>query len=101
MDQYHYRQGASSSFQDRSYPLYHTLHDTVFFVKQFIDPTFVYHQSVARLWGEFARILADSPVIPFNLDDYSKDLLDHFGEFEKRLSATPNAFNVDLCESFV
>lgn len=83
-------------FQDRTYPLYHTLHDTTFFVKTFVDPTFVYHQAVARIWGEFARLLVDSPVIPFNVEDYSKDLEEHYHEFYKLLSATPNAFAVNL-----
>ncbi|CAK9301359.1 unnamed protein product [Gordionus sp. m RMFG-2023] len=57
-----------------TYPLYHTRHDTFFDAINYIDPDFVYHKAVSQYWGELARVLADSYVLPFTPFHYGKAL---------------------------
>ncbi|XP_046364744.2 N-acetylated-alpha-linked acidic dipeptidase 2-like [Haliotis rufescens] len=53
------------------YPLYHSLYETFYAVKNIMDKQFEYHRAVSRMATELARSLADSLIIPFNVSDYS------------------------------
>ncbi|XP_046557864.1 putative N-acetylated-alpha-linked acidic dipeptidase [Haliotis rubra] len=53
------------------FPLYHTIYETFYSVKRFVDPDFEYHRAVSQMAAELARSLADSLIIPFNVSDYS------------------------------
>ncbi|KAM5224854.1 N-acetylated-alpha-linked acidic dipeptidase 2 isoform 3-T3 [Hipposideros larvatus] len=57
-----------------NYPVYHTIYETFELVENFYDPTFKKQLSVAQLRGALVYELADSPVIPFNIQDYAKAL---------------------------
>lgn len=57
-----------------SYPVYHTIYETFELVENFYDPTFKKQLSVAQLRGALVYELADSVVIPFNIQDYAKAL---------------------------
>ncbi|XP_024898500.1 N-acetylated-alpha-linked acidic dipeptidase 2 isoform X1 [Pteropus alecto] len=57
-----------------SYPVYHTIYETFELVENFYDPTFKKQLSVAQLRGALVYELADSPIIPFNIQDYAKAL---------------------------
>ncbi|XP_031200523.1 N-acetylated-alpha-linked acidic dipeptidase 2 isoform X2 [Mastomys coucha] len=57
-----------------SYPVYHTIYETFELVQNFYDPTFKKQLSVAQLRGALVYELADSVVIPFNIQDYAKAL---------------------------
>ncbi|XP_039704277.1 N-acetylated-alpha-linked acidic dipeptidase 2 isoform X2 [Pteropus medius] len=57
-----------------SYPVYHTIYETFELVENFYDPTFKIQLSVAQLRGALVYELADSPIIPFNIQDYAKAL---------------------------
>ncbi|XP_019652698.1 N-acetylated-alpha-linked acidic dipeptidase 2 isoform X2 [Ailuropoda melanoleuca] len=57
-----------------SYPLYHTIYETFELVENFYDPTFKKQLSVAQLRGALVYELADSEIIPFNIEDYAKAL---------------------------
>ncbi|XP_046927069.1 N-acetylated-alpha-linked acidic dipeptidase 2 isoform X2 [Lynx rufus] len=57
-----------------SYPVYHTIYETFELVENFYDPTFKKHLSVAQLRGALVYELADSIIIPFNIEDYAKAL---------------------------
>ncbi|KAM9657896.1 N-acetylated-alpha-linked acidic dipeptidase 2 isoform 1-T1 [Trichechus inunguis] len=57
-----------------SYPVYHTIYETFELVENFYDPTFKKQLSVAQLRGALAYELADSEIIPFNIQDYAKAL---------------------------
>ena len=57
-----------------SYPLYHTGYDTLYLMEQHIDPDYRCHVTVAQLWAEMARHLADSLVLPLNAVDYAHSL---------------------------
>ncbi|KAL6091460.1 hypothetical protein STEG23_018295, partial [Scotinomys teguina] len=57
-----------------SYPVYHTIYETFELVENFYDPTFKKQLSVAQLRGALVYELADSVIIPFNVQDYAKAL---------------------------
>ncbi|XP_072467514.1 N-acetylated-alpha-linked acidic dipeptidase 2-like isoform X10 [Notamacropus eugenii] len=57
-----------------SYPVYHTIYETFELVDQFYDPTFKKQLAVAQLRGGLVYELADSRIIPFNIQDYAKAL---------------------------
>jgi len=76
--------------KERSYPLYHTLHETMHLVKLY-DPTFSHHQAVGRMWGEMGRYLADSLVIPFNVTDYAVSMLQYISDLEKTVKKSSAA----------
>ncbi|XP_070313241.1 N-acetylated-alpha-linked acidic dipeptidase 2 isoform X1 [Odocoileus virginianus] len=57
-----------------SYPVYHTIYETFELVEKFYDPTFKKQLAVAQLRGALVYELADSKVIPFNIQDYAKTL---------------------------
>ncbi|XP_033620162.1 N-acetylated-alpha-linked acidic dipeptidase 2 isoform X3 [Fukomys damarensis] len=57
-----------------SYPVYHTIYETFELVENFYDPMFKKQLSVAQLRGALVYELADSTIIPFNIQDYAKDL---------------------------
>ncbi|XP_038076194.1 N-acetylated-alpha-linked acidic dipeptidase 2-like isoform X2 [Patiria miniata] len=53
-----------------SYPVYHSVYETFYYMKTFLDYDFLRHQAVARLWAEVARDLAESVILPFDCTDY-------------------------------
>ncbi|XP_057605280.1 N-acetylated-alpha-linked acidic dipeptidase 2 isoform X2 [Hippopotamus amphibius kiboko] len=57
-----------------SYPIYHTIYETFELVEKFYDPTFKKQLAVAQLRGALVYELADSKIIPFNIQDYAKTL---------------------------
>ncbi|XP_007446587.1 PREDICTED: N-acetylated-alpha-linked acidic dipeptidase 2 [Lipotes vexillifer] len=57
-----------------SYPMYHTIYETFELVENFYDPTFKKQLAVAQLRGALVYELADSKIIPFNIQDYAKTL---------------------------
>ncbi|XP_037074929.1 putative N-acetylated-alpha-linked acidic dipeptidase [Pollicipes pollicipes] len=61
------------------FPLYHTVYET-FSAMAHLDPEFVYHQALGRLWAVLAQRLAQQPLLPIDVRDVEKPLrlgLDH------------------------
>lgn len=56
----------------RSYPVYHSLHDTFYWMKTFVDPEFKTHLAVAKYAGIFLLKLSDSALLPFNTTTYGE-----------------------------
>ena len=56
----------------RSYPVYHSVHDTYYWIKTFIDPEFKTHLAVAKYAGIFLLKLSDSALLPFNTTTYGQ-----------------------------
>ncbi|XP_071079774.1 N-acetylated-alpha-linked acidic dipeptidase 2-like [Haliotis cracherodii] len=61
----------TNKYKVASYPLYHSVYETFYAVKNIIDKEFEYHRAISRMAAELARSLADSLIIPFNVSDYS------------------------------
>ncbi|KAM3918010.1 glutamate carboxypeptidase 2-like isoform 2-T2 [Leptodactylus fuscus] len=57
-----------------SYPMYHSVYETVDLVSRLMDRGFYYHQAVARIWGEMALRLADDVILQFDCVQYAETL---------------------------
>ncbi|KAM4690072.1 glutamate carboxypeptidase 2-like [Rhinophrynus dorsalis] len=67
---YNYNQSYSLS----SYPMYHSVYETMDLVDRLMDQGFKYHQAVARLWGEMALRLADDVLLQLDCGQYAVTL---------------------------
>lgn len=61
-----------------------------------MDPTFAYHQAVARMWGEMGRDLADSLLIPFNVADYGNAMAQYIEGLSKFIKDFPAGSYADI-----
>ncbi|KAM8976157.1 N-acetylated-alpha-linked acidic dipeptidase 2 isoform 2-T2 [Pelodytes ibericus] len=66
-----------------NYPLYHTVYETFHLVERFYDPTFKKQLAVAQIRGSLVYEIADSPIIPFNVQDYGEELKKYADNIEK------------------
>lgn len=64
----------SNQYKLSSYPLYHSKYETFKVVDEIMDRGFKRHRAVGQAWGEIARSLADSLLIPFRVQDYAQKL---------------------------
>ena len=69
------------------YPVYHSLHDTFYWMENFVDKEFKCHLTVAKITSLALLRLADSKKLPFNADRYVSLLSDKIGELKKNLEA--------------
>jgi N-acetylated-alpha-linked acidic dipeptidase len=56
------------------YGVYHSVFDNFQWFKKFGDPTFVYEQQMARVYGLAAIRLADADVLPYDYEEYGKEV---------------------------
>ncbi|XP_063296558.1 N-acetylated-alpha-linked acidic dipeptidase 2-like [Pelobates fuscus] len=54
-----------------SYPMYHSVYETMDLVSRIMDRGFKYHQAVARLWGEMALRLSDDVIVTLDCVQYA------------------------------
>jgi N-acetylated-alpha-linked acidic dipeptidase len=72
---------------DGPYGVYHsTFDDYTWFVK-FADPTFVYEQQQARVFGLEILHMADADVLPYDYRAYGKDVVGYVAEAQKQAAA--------------
>ncbi|MFZ0481664.1 MAG: M28 family metallopeptidase [Terriglobales bacterium] len=57
------------------YGVYHSAFDDFAWFKKFGDPDFLYVQQMARVYGLQVLRMADADVLPYNYDDYGKEIL--------------------------
>lgn len=57
-----------------SYGVYHSAFDDFAWFKKFGDPTFVYEQQMARIFGIEALHMASADVLPFDYELYGKEI---------------------------
>src|SRR6202142_1812966 len=85
-----------------SYGVYHSAFDNFAWFKKFGDPDFLYEQQMARVYGLEALRMADADVLPYDYEDYGKEILVYldaakskaeikFGEHGLDLTAMPSA----------
>ncbi len=58
-----------------SYGVYHSAFDNFAWFKKFGDPDFLYEQQMARVYGLEALRMADADVLPYDYEDYGKEIL--------------------------
>jgi N-acetylated-alpha-linked acidic dipeptidase len=56
------------------YGVYHSVFDNFAWFTKFGDPTFVYEQQMARVYGLELIRMASEDVLPFNYEDYGKEI---------------------------
>jgi N-acetylated-alpha-linked acidic dipeptidase len=56
------------------YGVYHSVFDNFNWFKKFGDPDFAYEQEMARVFGLEAVRMADADVLPYNYEEYGKEI---------------------------
>lgn len=79
-----------------AYPAYHTIHDTFYYVKTFVDPQFSTHLAIARIWVSTAFLLAETPVLPINCSDYAAALKKGFRDINTKYGKTLDQKGISL-----
>jgi N-acetylated-alpha-linked acidic dipeptidase len=66
------------------YGVYHSTFDDFTWFKRFADPEFVYEQEMARVLGLEALRMADADILPYNYQDYGKEIAEYLETARKR-----------------
>ena len=66
------------------YGVYHSVFDNFAWFKKFGDPDFVYEQQMARVLGLEAVRMADADVLPYDYEEYGKEIAAYLDAAEKR-----------------
>jgi N-acetylated-alpha-linked acidic dipeptidase len=66
------------------YGVYHSVFDNFTWFKKFGDPDFVYEQQMARVLGLEAVRMADADVIPYDYEEYGKEISAYLETAQKR-----------------
>ena len=59
------------------YGVYHSVFDNFAWFTKFGDPTFVYEQEMARVYGLEAIRMASADVLPFDYEEYGKEIAEY------------------------
>jgi N-acetylated-alpha-linked acidic dipeptidase len=66
------------------YGVYHSTFDDFTWFKKFADPDFVYEQQMARIFGLEALRMADADVLPYDYEEYGKEIAVYLEGARKR-----------------
>src|SRR5246127_3088623 len=66
------------------YGVYHSTFDDFAWFKKFGDPDFVYEQQMARVFGLEAVRMADADVLPYDYEEYGKEVVAYLGAAKRR-----------------
>ena len=66
------------------YGVYHSVFDNFAWFKKFGDPDFVYEQQMARVFGLEVVRMADADVLPYDYDEYGKEIVAYVDAARKR-----------------
>jgi N-acetylated-alpha-linked acidic dipeptidase len=69
---------------DGPYGVYHSTFDDYTWFTKFADPTFVYEQQQARVFGLEILHMADTEVLPYDYQLYGKEIIGYLEAAEKR-----------------
>ncbi len=79
---------------DGPYGVYHSTFDDYAWFTKFADPTFVYEQQQARVFGLEILHMADADVLPYDYQLYGKEILSYLDAAQKR--ATDQKLTLDF-----
>jgi len=86
-------------FQGPSYP-YHSCYDNFEWMTKFGDPGFEYHELMAQIWALLILEMADTPVLPFDMEAYAAAVKGYVVDLEKYIAAESTSLdensNLDL-----
>jgi N-acetylated-alpha-linked acidic dipeptidase len=66
------------------YGVYHSVFDNFAWFKKFGDPDFVYEQEMARIFGLEALRMADASILPYDYEEYGKEVAAYLDAAAKR-----------------
>jgi N-acetylated-alpha-linked acidic dipeptidase len=66
------------------YGVYHSVFDNFAWFKKFGDPDFVYEQQMARVFGLESLRMADADVLPYDYEEYGKEVAAYLDAAAKR-----------------
>jgi N-acetylated-alpha-linked acidic dipeptidase len=66
------------------YGVYHSVFDNFAWFKRFADPDFIYEQQMARVFGLEAVRMADADVLPYDYEEYGKEIAAYLDAARKR-----------------
>jgi N-acetylated-alpha-linked acidic dipeptidase len=70
-----------------SYGVYHSAFDNFNWFKKFGDPNFLYEQEMARIYGLEALRMANADVLPYDYEEYGKEILAYLDAAKKKSEA--------------
>ncbi len=70
------------------YGVYHSAFDDFAWFTKFADPTFVYEQQMARVYGIIAMRIASADVLPLNYEEYGKEISEYVKAADANAKAT-------------
>lgn len=70
------------------YGVYHSAFDDFAWFTKFADPTFVYEQEMARVYGVAVMRMASTDVLPFNYEEYGKEIGSYIKAAQARAQKT-------------
>ncbi len=73
---------------DGPYGVYHSRYDNFYWMSQFGDPTFRYHETMARIWGLALLRLANADILPFHYNDYAEEIDTYVRELQPEVSGS-------------
>ena len=78
------------------YGVYHSVFDNYNWFIKFADPTFVYEQQQARVFGLEVLHMADADVLPYNYELYGREIASYLQAAEKRAASVSGAAALDF-----
>ncbi|MFZ0760476.1 MAG: M28 family metallopeptidase [Candidatus Sulfotelmatobacter sp.] len=78
------------------YGVYHSTFDDFTWFKKFADPDFVYEQQMARVFGLEALRMADADVLPYDYEEYGKEVAAYIDAAKNRAEDKFGAHAVDF-----
>lgn len=70
-----------------SYGVYHSVYDNFAWFKRFADPDFLYEQQMARLFGLEVIRMANTDVLPYDYEEYGKEIVAYVDAARKKAEA--------------
>jgi len=65
-------------------------------MEKFVDPGFIHHLAIGRLWVAHALLISESDVLPFNLVQYANQMKDYFADFDNYYTSMLAKQNITL-----
>jgi N-acetylated-alpha-linked acidic dipeptidase len=78
------------------YGVYHSVFDNFAWYKKFSDPDFAYAQEMARVFGLEAMRMADADVLPYDYEEYGKEVEVYLETARKRAAEKFGAHALDF-----
>jgi len=82
-----------------SYGVYHSAFDNFNWFKKFGDPDFTYEQQMARVFGISILRMADADVLPYDYEEYAREITFYIDSAKKRALAEFAGQTVDFTEA--